>query len=296
MKQLQILTLATLVAGLAPSALGLQSAPQDKPTTTTIQVKTTKLMRVGSDLTGKPLVNQKLESLGKVEDIIIHPRGDIAFVEFSGAGSLKTGVKRYPVPWRALTRNDEGQFVLDATGDSFARSPSYDKKPDMYSMDWWNDTDKAYAKHVAVKSSPVEAAASLAPAKMLYLGSDLRSRSIENPEGDKVAMMHELVIDPRSGRLAYVVLNVGGSLGAGEKMIAVPWEALKAMPDRSNPKLERLTLSTTKEKLLAAPEFQASTEGWQRASEPDYIMKVYEYYSVPPYWVVEKHVEAPTGK
>jgi len=296
MKQLQILTFATLVAGLAPTALALQNAPQDKPTTTTIQVKTTKLMRVGSDLTGKSLVNGKNESLGKVEDIIIHPRGDIAFVEFSGAGSLNTGVKRYPVPWRALTRNEEGQYVLDATGESFSRSPSYDKKPDMYAMEWWNDTDKAYAKHVAVKSSPVEASASLAPAKMLYLGSDLRSRSIENPEGEKVAMMHEVVLDPRSGRVAYVVLNVGGSLGAGEKMIAVPWEALKAMPDKSNPKLERLTLSTTKEKLLQAPEFQATTEGWQRASEPDYIMKVYEYYSVPPYWVVEKRVEAPTSK
>lgn len=293
MKKMQFLTCATMVAGLVPFAMAVQDPPQEKPTTTTIQVKSTKLMRVGGDLAGKSLVNQKNESLGKVEDIIVHPRGDIAFVEFSGAGALKTGAKRYPIPWRALERNEDGQFVLNATGESFASSPSYDKKPDMYAMDWWNETDKAYAKHVAVKSSPTEASASLAPAKMLYQGTDLRSRSIESPDGEKVATMHELVIDPRSGRVAYVVLSVGGNLGAGEKMIAVPWEALKTMPDPNNPKIDRLTLATTKEKLEQAPEFQATTEGWKSANEPDYIQRVYEYYSVSPYWVPAKKPDAP---
>lgn len=290
MKHLQVLTFATVLAGLAPFA---QAVPQEKPTTTTIQTKTTKLMRVGSDLVGKSLVNEKNESLGKVEDVIVHPRGDVSFIEFSGAGALNTGAKRFPVPWRALDRNEEGQFVIRSTPSDFAHSPSYDKKPDMTAISWWDETDKAYAKLVAVKASPTEASASLAPTKLLYLGSDLRSRSIENPDGQKIASMHELVLDPRSGRIAYVVLGVGGNLGAGERMIAVPWDALKSMPDKNNPKVERLTLSTTKEKLEAAPEFQASTDGWAKASEPDYITKVYEYYSVPPYWVVEKKVDAP---
>lgn len=293
MKISKTLTCATFVAGLASFAVALTAAPQEKPPTSTIQVKTVKLMRVGSDLVGRSLVNQKNEPLGKVEDIIVHPKGDIAFVEFSGAGSLKTGLNRYPVPWRALARNDDGQFVLDATPESFAKSPCYDKKPDLTAMSWWSETDAAYSKHVAAKSSPVEASASLAPAKMLYQGSDLRSRSIESVEGEKIATMHELVIDPRSGRVAYAVLSVGGAPGTGEKLIAVPWETLKSMPDKSNPKLERLTLGTTKEKLAQAPEYVATTEGWQKASEPDYIVKVYEYYAVPPYWANEK---APANK
>jgi sporulation protein YlmC with PRC-barrel domain len=293
MNKLHIFTLAALAAAVAPVATAFQAPTQEKPTTTTIQVKTTKLMRVGSDLVGTPLVNKKNETLGKCEDVVIHPRGDIAFVEFSGAGALKTGTKRYPVPWTALTRNEEGQFVLDAPIDAFPKWRNFEKRPDMSDMEWWHETDKAYAKIVAAKASPTEAPITLAPAKKLFLGSELRARSIENPDGAKVATMHELVLDPRSGRIAYGVLSVGGNLGAGEKMIAVPWEALKPMPDPNNPKIERLTLSTTKEKLEQAPEFQATTEGWQKANEPDYIMKVYEYYSVPPYWVVEKKVETP---
>lgn len=287
MKKLHALTLAAL-AGVAPFAMAAQDPPAEKPTTTTVQVKTTKLMRVGADLTGKSLVNKKNETLGKVEDVVIHPRGDVAFVEFSGAGSLKTGTKRFPIPWRALERNDDGQFVINATGEQLAKSPAYDKKPDMKAMEWWADTDTAYAKHVAAKASPTEASSSLAPAKMLYLGSDLRSRSIENPDGAKIATVHELVVDPRSGRVAFAVLAVGGNLGTNEKMIAVPWDALKAMPDKSNPNMERLTLSTTKEQLEKAPEFVATTEGWQKANEPDYITRVYEFYSVAPYWTVEK--------
>ncbi len=279
MKMLHIMTLAAFVAGITPFASA--QAPQEKPTTTTVQVKTTKLTRAGADLTGKMLVNKKGETLGKVEDIVIHPRGDIAFVEFSGAGALQTGTKRFPIPWRALERNEDGQFVLNATGEQLAKSPSYDKKPDMAAIDWWDQTDKAYAHHVAAKASPTEASSSLAPTKLLYLGSELRSRSIENPNGQKVASMHEVVLDPRTGRVTFVVLSVGGNLGTGEKMIAVPWEALKSLPDVNNPKLERLTLSTTKEKLEKAPEFQSSTEGWAKANEPDYILKVYEYYSLP---------------
>lgn len=292
MKKLHTLTLATLVAGLTTLAM---AQPQEKPpATATIQVKTTKLMRVGSDLVGKSLVNEKNEPLGKVEDVIVHPKGDVSFVEFSGAGSLNTGTKRFPVPWRALERNEDGQFVLRSTPSDFAHSPSYDKKPDMKAISWWDETDKAYAKLVAARASNAEAASSLPPTKVLYLGSDLRSRTVENPDGAKVASMRELVIDPRSGRVAFAVLSVGGNAGAGEKAIAVPWEALKSMPDKNNPQVERLTLSTTKEKLEQAPAFEATTEGWQKANEPEYITKVYEFYAIPPYWVVEKKIEVPS--
>src|SRR4029453_4365593 len=138
---------------------------------------------------------------------------------------------------------------------------------------WWSDADKAYSKLVGAKATPVESSTSLAPAKMLYLGSDLRSRSIENPEGQKVATVHEVVVDPNIGRVAYVVLAVGGeSAGTNERMIAVPWEALKSMPENTNQKIDRLPLRTTREQLEKAPEFVVTTEVWKQASEPGYVI------------------------
>jgi sporulation protein YlmC with PRC-barrel domain len=276
--------LAGAVAVLAAASAAQQRA---EPQTTTVETRQTKLLRAGADLVGTTLVNQKNEPLGQVEDLLIHPKGEVAFVEFSGAGALKTGTHRYPVPWAALERNENDQFVLDVKPGKFAEAAHYTKRPKLTEMDWWRSVDKAYAKKTAATASPVEAAVSLAPGKMLFLASDLRTRMIENPEGEKIATMHELVIDPRSGRVAYAVLSVGGSAAAEEKMIAVPWEALTPMPDKSNPDLERLTLATSREQLEKAPEFQTTAEGWIEASEPDYVVGVYEYYSIP-YRVIEK--------
>jgi sporulation protein YlmC with PRC-barrel domain len=297
MNTLQSLTLGSLLVGLAPLVSAQEMPPKQEPRTTTTQVHTVRLLRVGNDIVGTTLVTPKNEPLGKVEDIVLHPKGDVAFVTFSGAGSLNTGTRRFPVPWRALTRNEEGQFVLATTPEAFVKMPLYEKQPALNDVGWWSNVDRAYSKIVAERATPVEASTSLAPAKVLFLGSDLRTRTIENAEGEKLATVREIVVDPRVGRVSYVVLALGGTAGANEKMIAVPWDSLKAMPDKNNPKIERLTLSTTREKLAEAPEFQASTEGWKAASEPDYVIRVYEFYSVAPYWTVEKKIEkAPEPK
>lgn len=273
------------IAATSSSVLAWQGDAPGAPKQTTVQVKTVKLVRVGADLLGKSLVTEKNEPLGKVEEIVIHPRGDVAFVEFLGAASLNQGKRVWPVPWRALKLGDDGQFVIATTPQTFVKLPPYEaeRRPKLDNVEWWTNVDKAYASIVAEKASPVEASTSLGPTKMLWVASDLRSRSIENPEGEKVATVHEVVVDPRVGRVAYVVLGVGGSAAQSERMIAVPWEALKIMPDKSNPKVERLTLATTREKLAQAPEFVSSDEGWTKASDPDYLVRVYEYYSVPLY-------------
>ena len=286
MRSNRILACASVLAAASLPLVAQQEKPPAATPTTTIKVQQTALQRVGADLTGSSVVTPKNEPLGKVEDLVIHPKGEIAFVELSGAGATRTGAYRYPVPWRALDRNEHGQLVLATTPDEFVKYPRYEKA-DLTAMDWWADADRAYAKVVAAKASPAEAATSLAPAKKMYLASDVRARPVENPEGEKVAMMHEVVVDPRAGRIAYVVLAVGGAGGTGEKMIAVPWEALQLMPDKSNPKLERLTLSTTREQLEKAPEFIATAEGWTAASEPAYVLSVYESCSMPPYRIVE---------
>ena len=115
MRVLRILSCASVVAALGPAFAAQQEKPAAAPATTTIRVQEIRLQRVGSDLIGKTLVTPKNEPLGKVEDIVIHPKGEIAFIEFSGAGALQTGMNRYPVPFRALSRNEHDQLVLAST-------------------------------------------------------------------------------------------------------------------------------------------------------------------------------------
>lgn len=278
-----------------------------------------RLMRASNDVVGQSLVGGANEQLGRVEDLIIHPRGDIAYVEFSGASSLNTGARRFPVPYRALSRNQQGQFTLGTSARDFTSMPGFDKDtPALSDAAYWNTVDRAYDKVITDRLSrdqvgTMEAsAAKLAPAKTLYSASDLRARAIETPDGQKLGTVREIVVDPRVGRVSYVVLALNGQTGttgstggaqggatgsAGTtgtttstgKLVAVPWDALRPMPDRDDPKTERWTLSTTPEKLAGAPAFQSTAEGWTSASNPDYVQRVYQHFNTPLYYQPDRN-------
>jgi sporulation protein YlmC with PRC-barrel domain len=51
---------------------------------------------------------------------------------------------------------------------------------------------------------------------------------VRNREGEDLGVIDEIVLDMRSGRIAYAVLAFGGFLGIGNKLFAVPWDALTA--------------------------------------------------------------------
>ena len=57
--------------------------------------------------------------------------------------------------------------------------------------------------------------------------STLEGDKVRNMEGEKLGEVKELMIDLESGRVAYAVLKFGGFLGMGDKLFAVPWEALR---------------------------------------------------------------------
>ena len=57
--------------------------------------------------------------------------------------------------------------------------------------------------------------------------------------GENLGKIEELMLDLETGRVAYAVLSFGGFLGMGEKLFAVPFEALKLDASR-----EHFTTST----------------------------------------------------
>ncbi len=50
--------------------------------------------------------------------------------------------------------------------------------------------------------------------------------------GDKLGTVHSVMIEKRSGRVAYAVMAFGGFLGMGEHVHPVPWELLTYDVDR----------------------------------------------------------------
>jgi sporulation protein YlmC with PRC-barrel domain len=287
MKSIRILTCASLLAGLAPYVAAQATPTTEKPKTTTVETSTVKFVRA-NDCIGKSLATPRGENLGKIEELVVHPKGDLAFVVISPDGSLKAGQKLIPIPWSAITHDATGRLTFDIKPDTFAGAPGFDKDNwhDLTDVEWWKDVDKRYGRQKTT-SSAVEAGASLAPTKQLFRASELKAQPIVSPEGAKIASMHEIVFDPRGNRIAFAVLSVGGLLGSGEKMVAVPWTTVEFKPSKDNPKMTSLMLAATKEQIESAPEFVATSEGWEKANDPDYLVRVYEHYSVPVYWKVE---------
>ena len=113
-------------------------------------------------------------------------------------------------------------------------------------------------------SSPVKASS--------MIGTDVVS-----PKGDNLGDVKEVVIDPRSGRVAYAVVSFGGFLGMGEKLFAIPFGAFKY-----DVKKNEYVLDISKERLKAAPGFDA--DNWPSMSEEKWNRDVYKYYERSPYW------------
>jgi sporulation protein YlmC with PRC-barrel domain len=101
--------------------------------------------------------------------------------------------------------------------------------------------------------------------------------SIVNRTGENLGKIEELMLDLESGRVAYAVLSFGGFLGMGEKLFAVPFEALKLDASR-----EHFTLDVNKDKLKNAPGFDKNHP--PQASDRTWGAEVYKFYGYKPYW------------
>ena len=100
---------------------------------------------------------------------------------------------------------------------------------------------------------------------------------VVNPEEEDLGELEALMIDLETGHIAYAVLSFGGFMGVGDKLFAIPWEAITV--DEAE---ERLILDIDKETLEDAPGFDK--DDWPVAPDREYVSQVYDYYDYEPYW------------
>jgi sporulation protein YlmC with PRC-barrel domain len=107
--------------------------------------------------------------------------------------------------------------------------------------------------------------------------STLAGNSVVNGQGEDLGNIKELMIDINRGTVAYAVLSFGGFLGLGDKLFAVPWDAMTVEADR-----ERFVLDVPKEKLENAPGFDK--DNWPETGDDEWLGDVYDYYGSERYW------------
>ncbi|MBW4641374.1 MAG: PRC-barrel domain-containing protein [Gloeocapsa sp. UFS-A4-WI-NPMV-4B04] len=73
---------------------------------------------------------------------------------------------------------------------------------------------------------------------------------VENPKGEHLGRIKDIMLDVQRGSIAYVVLEYGGFMGLREKLFAIPFDALEL--DQSQ---QKFRLDVDKEQLDRAPGF-----------------------------------------
>jgi hypothetical protein len=81
-----------------------------------------------------------------------------------------------------------------------------------------------------------------------FRSSKVVGAEISNTGGDKIGTVDDLLVT-RNDRVVYAIISVGGFLGVGEKLVAVPFSELQLTADKT------VFAGATKETLLALPKF-----------------------------------------
>lgn len=117
----------------------------------------------------------------------------------------------------------------------------------------------------------------------IFSTRDLLGKRVENLQGENLGRIEDIVIDLDAGRVVYAVLSFGGFLGLGDKLFAIPWQAL-SLQDREGTLVDEevFILNVDKDRLRNAP-------GFERGDYPDMADRtlgtgIYNYYGYKPYW------------
>lgn len=114
------------------------------------------------------------------------------------------------------------------------------------------------------------------PGPELMGAHTLVGNDVYNLQGEDIGDIKEIMLDMRSGRVSYAVLSFEAFFSRGEKLFAVPWNALAL--DTEN---KRFTLNVDKDRLKSAPGFDKSH--WPDMADQTWQKEIRTYYGSPEY-------------
>lgn len=105
----------------------------------------------------------------------------------------------------------------------------------------------------------------------------LMGTEITNSDGDDLGQIEDIMIDLAEGEIAYAVVKFGGWLGMGEKLFAIPWNAIRlSLHD------EKALLQVPKEQLEDAEGFDK--DDWPNMADRAWAERIHKHFGYEPYW------------
>ncbi len=110
-----------------------------------------------------------------------------------------------------------------------------------------------------------------------FQASDIVGKGVQNPEGQYLGVVRDLMIDPQGGGVAFAILSHGGVLGIPTKFVAAPFSAFTFNSGKGV-----YVLDMSREKLDLAPGFDRGQ--WPQHTDRAWETDVYRYYGETPAW------------
>jgi sporulation protein YlmC with PRC-barrel domain len=109
------------------------------------------------------------------------------------------------------------------------------------------------------------------PGPRLMGAHTLIGNDVYNCQDEDLGDIKEIMLDVPAGCIGYAVLSFGGLLGMGDKLFAVPWQALTLDTAK-----KRFVLDVSKDRLDGAPGFDK--DQWPDMSDQTWAKSVHSYY------------------
>jgi sporulation protein YlmC with PRC-barrel domain len=278
--------LALGALAFAPLALGQQAtAPlAGQPAQQTIGARVFR----GSELLGLNVRDSKNEDLGEINDVVVNARsGKAAYVALSVGGVAGVGDKLFAIPFDAFTfvADDKDERAVTADGDlgnvvakinisqdALVDSQGFDQDhwPNFADPAWRSLNDQAYESIRQRNRVPADDEL----AGDLVRLSEVVGLNVENASDENVGEVNDVVVDSDSGHVRYIALSVGGFLGMGDKLFAIPLKAFTITKDADGDLAAKLPV--TKDSFANATGFDQdhwpnfTDKTWQQENDRSY--------------------------
>jgi len=193
-----------------------------------------------SELIGKDVNDRSGKDVGEVKDLVIDMgtgKVDFAVLEFDKSWNLND--KLLAVQMRQFAfPGDRGDLVINADKASLDTRKAFDKSR-------WPELNgpNSLARHVrnptllgtaavtpigthtqaGTNAQPVEQSR----AETGYKASELIGMNLKTPSGEGIGEIKDLVVQMSTGDVRYAIVSLGGFLGVGDNLYAVPLKSFK---------------------------------------------------------------------
>ena len=244
---LKVGTAVALLLAAAPMAAIAEGTTTDATTNATA---TTNAEVDAGKLIGQNVVDANGDTVGEIDSVMVDANGKVQGVVIDVSSWLQSE-KLISVPWTDLQISGDGKVITSAmTKDSAKAAAAF-----AYA-------DPANKGKVFTDGTVTGAGTGTMPA--MTLGTPIKNRdgsinasqlmglNVENPNGDNVGEIGEVILD-NGGKVQGVVVDVGGFLGVGTHPVLLNWKDVKLAGTGNDVKAN---VSATAENLKAMPVYE----------------------------------------